>query len=56
MRADKTKERIIERNRYNPSDPKKAIRLTANGRTLKRRGDIIINERGSIAVEKKGYY
>lgn len=52
MKAAGTRERHMERCRYNPSDPKKAVRKTRETRgvtqTFKRKGDKVISASGIV--------
>jgi poly-gamma-glutamate capsule biosynthesis protein CapA/YwtB (metallophosphatase superfamily) len=62
MKAHGTRERIIKRNKYNPSDPKKAERETRehNGKiqTHKKKGDLVIVNPHvkSMKVDDNGWF
>lgn len=56
-----TKQRIIERNRYQPSSNNKAhrkVRVISNRgatQTHKKAGDCIITDRGMIEIKQEGF-
>lgn len=55
------KQRVMNRCKYRPSSARKAARavrvIAANGatQTFKKKGDLVINERGLYEVTRHGY-